>query len=308
MRKMFLTMMSLVAVTAPAFAAEWLTDFNAAKQKAASEGKAILADFTGSDWCGYCIRLKKNVFDKPEFDAYASDKYVLLEIDVPQNPKFSREQLEANQKLCEQYAITGYPTIMVMTSQGDVAGGFVGGMPDLKAVEQALEPGLANARALEAAYKLSGDDQLKALFGAYKAIPDELKPSAVALRDRIAAADTNNITGVLDELKAELQLRDFESKLSAAASPAEALEILNTLMPEALPANQAKLLDAKFNLQMLTVETVEGIEEIKQTLLQMAELNPDMKEAIDSYIKSSFSDPEALLKQIKGIREKNSRL
>lgn len=307
MRKMLLTMMSLVAVTAPAFAAEWLTDLNAAKEKAAQEGKAILADFTGSDWCGYCIRLKKNVFDKPEFDTYASDKYILLEIDMPQNPKFSREQLETNRKLCEEYAIEGYPTIMVLTSQGDVAGGFVGGMPDQKAVEKALAPGLSNAKALEAAYKLSGEEQLKALFSAYQAIPNELKPSATQLRDRIAAADTNNITGIQDSLKAELQLHDFQSKLSAATSPAEALQILNTLIPEALPANMPQLLDAKINLLMLTVDTVEGIEEIKQTLLQMAELKPDMKEAIHASIRDSFSDPEALLQQIKSIREKNSR-
>lgn len=302
MNKILSTMMTLVAITAPAFAAEWLTDLNTAKQKAAQEGKAILADFTGSDWCGYCIRLKKNVFDKPEFAQYAGDKFVLLEIDVPRNPKFSREQLEANEKLCEEYAVSGYPTIMVLTSQGDVAGGFVGGMPNLQAVQEALEPGIANAKALEAAYKLGGDEQLKALFSAYSAIPDELKPSAAKLRDRIAAADPANTTGVQNEIKAEAQLRDFESRLSGAQTPAQALEILNTLIPEALPANLPKLIDAKFSLQMLTVDSVEGIEEIKQTLLKMAELQPEMKDQIQAYIQQDFSDPAALLKKIQNMR------
>ncbi|HIX20459.1 MAG TPA: thioredoxin family protein, partial [Candidatus Akkermansia intestinigallinarum] len=56
MHKMLFSMMSLAAIVAPAFAAEWLTDLEAAKKQAAAENKAILVDFTGSDWCGYCIR------------------------------------------------------------------------------------------------------------------------------------------------------------------------------------------------------------------------------------------------------------
>lgn len=304
MHKMLLTMMSLVAVTAPAFAAQWLTDLNAAKEKAIQEGKAILADFTGSDWCGYCIRLKRDVFDKPEFDGYAADKFVLLEVDVPRNPKFSQEQLEINRALCDEYEVSGYPTIMVLTSQGDVAGGFVGGMPNLEAVKAALDPAAENAKALEAAYKLSGEEQLKALNTAYKAIPEELKVSATKLRDRIVAADPNDTTGLLAEVKADQQIKDFEAKLVAAKDPAQALEILNTLLPEALPANLPKLLDAKFNLQMLTVDSVEGIEEIKQTLLKIAELDPEMKGAIESYIQRDFSDPAALLEKIKTMRAK----
>ena len=56
-----------LAMVAPSFAAEWLTELPAAQAKAAAENKAILVDFTGSDWCGWCIRLRKNVFDTPEF-------------------------------------------------------------------------------------------------------------------------------------------------------------------------------------------------------------------------------------------------
>ena len=85
----------LLAVLAPAWAAEWMTDLEAAKAKAAAENKAVLVDFTGSDWCGWCIRLRKQVLDTPAFEAYARDKFVLMEVDVPQNPKFDVDTVDA---------------------------------------------------------------------------------------------------------------------------------------------------------------------------------------------------------------------
>ncbi len=97
----YLCLAVAAALLAPAFAAEWMTDFDAAKARAAAEGKPLLVDFTGSDWCSWCIRLKKEVFDKPAFAEYARDKFVLVEVDVPDNPKFDREQLERNRALCE---------------------------------------------------------------------------------------------------------------------------------------------------------------------------------------------------------------
>ncbi len=62
-------------MVAPALGAEWMTDFEAAKARAAAENKAILVNFTGSDWCGYCMRMKRNVLDKQEFLDYTRDKF-----------------------------------------------------------------------------------------------------------------------------------------------------------------------------------------------------------------------------------------
>ena len=71
-----------------AFAGEgWLVDFEKAKLTAKTESKDILMDFTGSDWCGWCIKLRDEVFTKDEFKSAAPQKFVLLELDFPQSPE-----------------------------------------------------------------------------------------------------------------------------------------------------------------------------------------------------------------------------
>ena len=112
------------ALIAPAIGAEWMTDFDAAKARAAKEDKAVLIDFTGSDWCGYCIKLRRDVFDKDDFTVYAKDKFVLLEIDQPRKIKMAPEKLATNRKLAESYGVDGYPTVLVVDSEGTLMGGF----------------------------------------------------------------------------------------------------------------------------------------------------------------------------------------
>ena len=304
MHKMLFSMMSLAAIVAPAFAAEWLTDLEAAKKQAAAENKAILVDFTGSDWCGYCIRLKKNVFDKPEFADYAKDKFVLLEIDVPNNPKFDRELLKKNRQLCSDFNVSGFPTILVLTPQGEVAGGFVGGKPDLNAVQAALDPALENVAALAAAEKLTGDEKTRALAACYKALPDSVKESAKSLRGKIVANDPNDLCGLKAEVEAEKQLAEIEAKLIAAGNDMKkVLATLEALMPEVLPANKPIMLNSLFELRMLTSENEQDLEKAKQTLDELAALLPDQKADIEALKARISADPAALLEKIKQQRE-----
>ncbi len=304
MHKMLFSMMSLAAIVAPAFAAEWLTDLEAAKKQAAAENKAILVDFTGSDWCGYCIRLKKNVFDKPEFADYAKDKFVLLEIDVPNNPKFDRELLKKNRQLCNDFNVSGFPTILVLTPQGEVAGGFVGGKPNLNAVQAALDPALENVAALAAAEKLTGDEKTKALAACYEALPDSVKESAKSLRGKIVANDPNDLSGLKAEVEAEKQLAEIEAKLIAAGNDMKkVLATLEALMPEVLPANKPIMLNSLFELRMITSENEQDLEKAKQTLDELAALLPDQKADIEAMKARLFADPAALLEKIKKQRE-----
>lgn len=79
---------SLVACIAPALAADaWLTDIDAGKKQAAAENKAVLIEFTGSDWCQPCMKLRKNVTGTKEFETYAGKNYVLVEIDLARYKK-----------------------------------------------------------------------------------------------------------------------------------------------------------------------------------------------------------------------------
>jgi len=106
--------------------AGWLTDLNAAKEAAKKDGKAILMDFTGSDWCGYCIKLKKAVFDTAEFAKFAEKNLVLVEVDFPRSKKQSKELKRANLALNDQYNIEGYPTIVVLDAAGKELGRMEG--------------------------------------------------------------------------------------------------------------------------------------------------------------------------------------
>lgn len=98
----------------------WMTDFEAAQAKAKAEGKPMLVDFTGSDWCGWCIKLDKEVFSKAAFKEYASENLILVEIDFPRGKKQSAELKAQNEALAEKYGIRGFPTILLMDSTGEV--------------------------------------------------------------------------------------------------------------------------------------------------------------------------------------------
>jgi thioredoxin-related protein len=102
----------------PAAVFKWETDFAAAKKRAKAEKKAMLLDFTGSDWCGWCMRLQKEVFATPEFKKYAKTQLVLVEVDFPRNKPLPRKEKEQNDKLGEEYHVQGYPTIILLNSDG----------------------------------------------------------------------------------------------------------------------------------------------------------------------------------------------
>lgn len=104
----------------------WLTDLDAAKALALKEGKTVLVDFTGSDWCPPCKALHKNVFESAEFAA-AAKKYVLVELDYPRSTPQSPELKAKNAELSKQFAITGFPTVLLIDAKsGEVFGKTAG--------------------------------------------------------------------------------------------------------------------------------------------------------------------------------------
>ena len=98
----------------------WMTDFAAAKIKAAADQKPLLLDFTGSDWCGWCIKLDEEVFSQKEFKEFAADNLVLVELDFPRDKEQSEDLKAQNKALAEKYGIRGFPTILVLSSKGEL--------------------------------------------------------------------------------------------------------------------------------------------------------------------------------------------
>jgi thioredoxin-related protein len=127
-RKLCLALL-LVSLAANALvAADWETDYAKALEKAKSANKRVLLDFSGSDWCGPCIELKKRVFSRPDFKAYADKNLILVEVDFPQRKKQSAALKTQNEKLGKQYGIDdkGFPTIVLLDPAGTVAREFTG--------------------------------------------------------------------------------------------------------------------------------------------------------------------------------------
>jgi len=107
-----------LALAVEAADAKWYYDLAEAKATAKKEKKLVFIDFTGSDWCGWCMKLKKEVFTTAEFNNYARSNLVLLEIDLPHGKPLSPQQLAANLRVQEQYQVEGFPTLVVLSHEG----------------------------------------------------------------------------------------------------------------------------------------------------------------------------------------------
>ena len=132
MKKTLIAVVAALALySASAGEREWLTDLPKAQAQAKKENKLVLLDFTGSDWCGWCIKLKEEVFDLKEFKEYAAKNLVLVEVDFPRKKELAAEQKKANEALQEKYEIEGFPTIIVLDGEGKKVGnlGYMKGGP-----------------------------------------------------------------------------------------------------------------------------------------------------------------------------------
>jgi protein disulfide-isomerase len=110
---------------------KWTMDLDAAKKLAAQKKLPILLDFSGSDWCGWCQVMEKNVFTKPEWEAYATNNLVMVLIDFPSDAALVPEKYkERNQALQQQYGVEGFPTFVVLDDDGETELGRLGSGQD----------------------------------------------------------------------------------------------------------------------------------------------------------------------------------
>jgi protein disulfide-isomerase len=100
----------------------WSSDYPAALKQSAKEGRPVLLDFTGSDWCIWCHRLDAEIFDQPAFREYAKQSLILVEVDFPRRKQLSKELITQNFSLQAEFRVEGYPTIVVVDSTGKELG------------------------------------------------------------------------------------------------------------------------------------------------------------------------------------------
>jgi thioredoxin-related protein len=119
----------------------WLDDYHKAQEEAKASHKLLLLNFTGSDWCGWCIRLNQDVFSQSDFKDFASKNLVLLELDFPR-PGGSRAQGQAaelkkqNLDLAHQYNVYGFPTLVVLDGTGQKLWRYDGYLPGAELIAQ----------------------------------------------------------------------------------------------------------------------------------------------------------------------------
>lgn len=97
---------------------QWVTDISVAREMAAKEGKDILINFTGSDWCGWCKRLDGEVFSLPAFHETAGKQYVYLYLDFPRSEEAKAKVVDEdlNNKNRDDMGVDGFPTIILADS------------------------------------------------------------------------------------------------------------------------------------------------------------------------------------------------
>ena len=97
---------------------DWKTNVEEAMEIAKKENKAVLVNFTGSDWCKWCFKLNDEVFSQAEFEKYSQENLVLVKIDFPRSVPQTNETKQYNQSLAQKYGIQGFPTILIMDNEG----------------------------------------------------------------------------------------------------------------------------------------------------------------------------------------------
>ncbi len=203
----------------------WSSDFAAAKKEAAASKKDLLIDFTGSDWCGWCIKLNKEVFSQEPFKAGVKDKFVLVELDYPKNKsKLSAETIKQNEELRKKYPVRGFPTILLADADGRpfAVTGYQAGGPEayVKHLDELRAKKTARDESVAAAAKASGVDKAKALVAALAAmgLADTMVASFYGdVAEQIKAADPKDETGYAKAAAVKVRLATFYSELGACA-------------------------------------------------------------------------------------------
>lgn len=295
---------ALCLTAAPIFAGGegWTHDYEAAKTQAAEENKDLLLDFTGSDWCGWCIKLVDEVFSKDDFKAYAEKNLVLVEIDFPRDKsKLSDETKAQNNKLKEVFAIRGYPTIILTDNQGRpyAKTGYKRGGPEayIAHLEELKAVRVERDEHLTAAKEAQGIEKAKHLHAAMQVVGDDMAVQHYkATVEEIVELDADNAAGLKKHYEdietAKMQRKAIEKAMrSAQGDPKGTIALLDELATaeDTLTSVKQEALALKSRIQLILVKDKPAA---KATLIEAIEVAPesDMAKMLQRALEQAFSD------------------
>lgn len=302
--KRLLLLLCAALSSLPLHAVEWLTNVEKAQKLAAEQGKAVLVDFTGTDWCVYCREMHAKVLDTPAFEAYAAPKFICVEMDLPHKPLLPKSQLEYNRGIVKRYGVTGYPTLLVLNPAGEVTGGFIGGKAELAYVREQLDIALENAKNLPRLAELTGEERVRALQHLYVTFRglEKLGTSHV-YRKLLLEADTEDVTGIQTEERTFRRLEEYRDRLQATDDEAAQMAIIEEgLAVETAPQLRVELLNRKVQIMQRHVETLDDLMAMKAVMLESARQLPEHADAMVDSVEATFRDPAFLLQLIKSQR------
>ena len=185
----------------------WHTDFEEGKKAAAESGKTLLVDFTGSDWCHWCIKLKEEVFSQEAF-ASVSEDYVLVELDFPQGEGLiTPEQRAKNEEIAQKFSVQGFPSVILFDGDRAIARtGYQAGGPEAYLNHLAeIEKPFKDLKAAE------GDARKEALASFLKTIPgQEIEESFQAEFTELKKLDPEDESGFIAEMASAKAMAKFE--------------------------------------------------------------------------------------------------
>ena len=293
---------AILSLTVAAQAAEgWIVDFEKAKAQAAKEGKSILMEFTGSDWCPPCKALHKNVLVKDVFKTEMPKSFVLLKLDSPRDKsKQTPEEIEQYKTLSAKYGIKGVPTIFLADAKGRPYYETVGysGDPAEKYVAN-LKDQLGTLAKRDAAFakaeKADGTEKAKLLAEGLSLVNDEMALKTYGdVVSQIIELDADNEAGLKAKFAGLKNSVGFKAELEATmrgsrGEPEDTLAAIDKLIAEKKPTGVA-LQEALFYKGTIHFQTDKA--KAKELLLEAQKLAPksETSKRIDDILERFFKD------------------
>ena len=293
---------AILSLTVATQAAEvWVVDFEKAKAQAAKEGKSILMEFTGSDWCPPCKSLHANVLSKDVFKTEMPKNFVLLKLDSPRDKsKQTPEEIEQYKVLSAKYGIQGVPTIFLADAKGRPyyqTVGYSGDPADQYVANLKEQLGTLAKRdaAFAKAEKASGAEKAKLLAEGLSLVDDEMALKTYGdVVSQIIELDADNDAGLKVKFEGLKNSVGFKAELEATmrsnrGEPKDILAAIDKLIEKNKPG-AAALQEALFHKGSIHFQTDKA--KAKEFLLEAQKLAPKSEtgKRIDGILERFFKD------------------
>jgi len=277
----------------------WMTDYKVAMKKAADEKKDMLLDFSGSDWCKWCIQLDKEVFSQKEFIEAASKDFVFVMLDYPQDKsKMTPKLLAQNEQLQKKFRVQGFPTVLLT----DVAGkpyaqtGYQAGGPKAYLAHLAelrkSKVQVAELTAKAESTELDDVEKAKLLDKAINLMSPEMVDNYYSdLIDKIIAYDSENKAGLRDNYLAKKVSQKAVEQLQAGNID-KGIEMIDKIISDYKISAQTT--QEVYYLKALAIRSKGDDAAVLENLKKAVGAAPEsqMGTYIEGIIKTHFSKPQ----------------